>query len=202
MKKQNILTLKIKKKRIAKSKMRRLQKLEKKYSDLVLGEVQKTLDGLGNQLIESFGLSVSKNHDYIKVLASKLGRICNKKTGEKPDSFIVAACLMYSLIELPMVTTNLENVEINNLVLCINIDIALNCALQLISQPITYYECDGKWREEKHSKVEIVVPRGLIKNKSLYERIVKSIYKDYKLKKSSSILQFSNLLHLIYLNCQ
>lgn len=83
----------------------------------------------------------------------------------------------------------------------INLNIAINCAFKIISEPSTYYEDDnGKWVEEKYPKVDIVVPDGLIKDSRLYNRIINTIYRDYENNKRTSIMQFSNLLHLIYLN--
>lgn len=74
-------------------------------------------------------------------------------------------------------------------------------AFEIISEPSTYYQDNFFWLEEKHPKVNIVVPNGLIKNSDLYQRIISTIYHDDLGDKRTSIMQFSNLLHLIYLNC-
>ena len=85
----------------------------------------------------------------------------------------------------------------------LNLEIAISCALEIISEPKTYYiDSNGDWIEEKHPKVDIVVPNGLIRDSKLYDRIKNAIYNDYYADQKTSIMQFSNLLHLIYLNCQ
>ena len=72
---------------------------------------------------------------------------------------------------------------------------------RIISEPTTYYEDNkGLWVEEKHPKVNMV-PKGIIKNSELYERIRSTIYHDEMNDNRTSIMQFSNLLHLVYLNC-
>ena len=49
-----------------------------------------------------------------------------------------------------------------------NLQIALECAFEIISEPITYYQNDSEeWIEEKHSKVKISVPDGIIKKSPL-----------------------------------
>ena len=130
--------------------------------------------------------------------------ICNNRIVGKPDSFIIASCLMYSLISHPVIKINilddakyLEDIRFN-----INMDIAMNCVFEIISEPSTYFEEKGIWVEKKHPKVKIIVPKGLIKDNPLYRRIINTIYRDELADKRTSIMQFSNLLHLIYLNSQ
>lgn len=83
-----------------------------------------------------------------------------------------------------------------------NCELALVVALELISEPITFEKSStGEFVEKKHPKKQIVIPNGIIKDYSLYENIAYSLYmntNDYY----NSIIHFSNLLQLIYLNCK
>ena len=117
--------------------------------------------------------------DFLLAFEDYLNRICWEKNIKKPNSFVQAACLMYSLISE-------ENVDDAD-----TVSFAMNCALEVISEPITYYYQDGVWVEEKHPKVDIVVDDNLL------DGIKEEIMQDYKGRKTS-IMQTANLLHLIY----
>ena len=188
----------------AEDKNKKLQELkiqDKYYIDLVDSQVEKTLNKLKNELLN---VEVDKSLDYLISFSNKVNWICNTKIIGKPDSFIIASCLMYSLISHPVITVNnSEDSEyLKATVFSLNLDIAMNCVFEIISEPSTYFEDSGIWVEEKHPKVNIVVPNGLIKNSELYKRIINTIYRDELAGNRTSIMQFSNLLHLIYLNCQ
>lgn len=185
-------------------KNKRLQELriqDKYYIDLVDSQVKNTLNKLKNELLT---VEIDKSLEYLISFSNKVNWICNTEIVGKPDSFIVASCLMYSLISHPVITVNNsdDNEYLEATVYCLNLDIAMNCAFEIISEPSTYFEDNGIWIEEKHPKVNIVVPNGLIKNCELYQRIINTIYRDELADNRTSIMQFSNLLHLIYLNCQ
>ena len=111
---------------------------------------------------------------------------------------------MYSLISHSVIKVNKtgEHKYEESLILSINMNVAMKCVFEIISEPITYYEDNGIWVEEKHPKVNINVPIGIIKNNELYQRIFHAIYWDEVSGNRTSIMQFSNLLHLIYLSCQ
>lgn len=187
------------------TKQKRLLELEERYKyyiDLVNVQVQETLNKFEKEWLSAFEINTSL--EYLISFEDYKEWICKNRIVGKPDSFIIASCLMYSLIDHPIITaketekiTELEIIKFN-----INLDIAMNCAFQLISEPITYYEDNLIWVEEKHPKVSIVVPEGLIKNSNLYQRIINAVYRDDLRHKRTSIMQFLNLLHLIYLNCQ
>ena len=179
---------------------KRLQELKtqnKYYIDLVDRHVKETL----NKFKDEFLVDVDTSFEYIICFSNKVNWICNNRIVGKPDSFIIASCLMYSLISHPVVTVNKSD-NSEHLKFNINMDIAMNCVFEIISEPSTYFEDNGIWIEEKHPKVNISVPNGLIKNSELYQRILNSIYWDQLSGNRTSIMQFSNLLHLIYLNCQ
>lgn len=190
----------------AEAKEKKLRKLEKQYKyyiDLVNHQVQKTLNQFKDKSLYAFCIDTSL--EYLISFENNKDWICKTRIVGKPDIFIIASCLMYSIIDHPIITTKgTEDIaKLEDIKFSINLDIAMNCALQIISEPITYYEDSmGFWVEEKHSKVNIVVPNGLIKNSELYQRIINTIYHDDLADNRTSIMQFSNLLHLIYLNCR
>lgn len=187
------------------AKQKRLLKLEERYKyyvDLVNAQVQETLNKFEKKLLNAFEINTSL--EYLISFNDYKDWICRNRIVGKPDSFIIASCLMYSLLDHPIITikgtqkiTELEDIKFS-----INLDIAMSCAFQIISEPTTYYQDNFLWVEEKHPKVDIVVPNGLIKNSHLYHRIISTIYVDDLRYERTSIMQFSNLLHLIYLNCQ
>ena len=192
----------------AETKEKRLRELEKRYKyyiDLVNVQVQETLNKL--ELLSAFELNTSL--EYLISFEHYKNQICRNIIVGEPDSFIIASCLIYSLIDHPIITakvpeklTEKEKTILEKIKFSINLDIAMNCAFQIISEPTTYYKDNSCWIEERHQKVNIVVPNGLIKNNDLYQRIIGTIYRDELENKRTSIMQFSNLLHLIYLNCQ
>lgn len=190
-------------KRRAENKNKRLQELktqDKYYIDLVDRHVKETLSKLKDESLVGIDTSL----EYLISFSDKVNWICNTRIVGKPDSFIIASCLMYSLISHPVIMVNkLEDSEyLQSIRFSINMDVIMSCVFEIISEPSTYFEDNGIWVEEKHPKVNISVPNGLIKDSELYQRILNSIYRDELSNNRTSIMQFSNLLHLIYLNCQ
>lgn len=188
----------IKKAEAKEKKLKELKKQYKSYIDLVNNQVQKTFNKFTNKLqIESV---TDTSLEYLHSFENNKEWVCENRIVGKPDSFIVASCLMYSLIDHPILIINEDMPELKNLKFRINLEIAINCAFKIISEPITYYEDNrGLWVEEKHPKVN-VFPKGGIENSELYERIQVTIYHDEINDNRTSIMQFANLLHLIYLN--
>ncbi len=186
------------------NKNKRLQELktqEKYYIDLVDRHVKETSNRFKN---ESLNIDIDTNLEYLISFSNKVNWICNAKIVGKPDSFIIASCLMYSLISHPVIKVhNSDNNEYLQAAISfsINMDAVMNCVFEIISEPITYFEDNGIWLEEKHPKVNISIPNGIIKDSDLYQRIFNTIYRDEP-DNRTSIMQFANLLHLIYLNCQ
>lgn len=191
-------------KRRAEDKNNRLQELKtqnKYYIDLVDRRVKETLSKLKDI---SLNVDIDTSLEYLISFSRKVNWICNNRIIGKPDSFIIASCLMYSLISHPVITVNKsdDSEYLKSIRFSINMDVAMSCVFEIISEPSTYFEDNGIWVEEKHPKVNINVPNGLIKNSELYQRILNAIYRDELSDNRTSIMQFSNLLHLIYLNCQ
>ena len=187
------------------NKNKRLEELkaqDKYYIDLVDRHVKEALNKFKN---ESINVGIDTSLEYLIPFSNNVNWICNTRIVGKPDSFIIASCLMYSLISNPVITINDsdDNEYLKAMVFSINLEMAMSCVFEIISEPSTYFEDNGIWMEEKHPKVNIVVPNGLIKNSELYQRILNTIYRDELSDERTSIMQFSNLLHLIYLNnCQ
>ena len=191
-------------KQIEENKNKRLQELktqDKYYIDLVDRHVKETLNKFKN---ESLNVDIDTSLAYLISFSDKVNWICKTRINGKPDSFIIASCLMYSLISHPVITVNKsEDSEYLEIIrFSINMDVVMSCVFEIISEPSTYFEDNGIWVEEKHPKVNISVPNGLIKNSELYQRILNAIYRDELSDNRTSIMQFSNLPHLIYLNCQ
>jgi len=186
------------------NKNKRLQELktqDKYYVNLVDRHAKETLNKLKD---ESLNVDMDTSLEYLISFSNKVNWICNTRIVGKPDSFIIASCLMYSLISHPVITVNKsdDSEYLQAIRFSINMDVVMSCVFEIISEPSTYFENNGIWVEEKHPKVNISVPNGLIKNSELYQRILNSIYRDELSDNRTSIMQFSNLLHLIYLNCQ
>lgn len=191
----------------AERKNQKLQQLKQQYRNyihLVDEQTVQTLSKLEN-ISNNLKLIMTPQSNYLITFSEHLDWVCKNRIAGKPDSFIIATCLMYSLIENPKIVTektDYEIQEVERLMFSINLDIAINCALKIISEPTTYYKENDEWIEEKHPKVTISIPKGIIKNSSLHQRMINAIYQDYHANKMTSIMEFSNLLHLIYLNSQ
>ena len=166
----------------------RIQKLEAKYADYVK-VVDEAIQNMITNVEKEVPVTILKEpmgHRYLILFEKYLDWICKNRIKGKPDTFVIASCLMYSLM--------------NRIMICTDV------ALKIISKPITYDkdETNGEYTIPKcHPKKDIVVPEGLIQDNPLYSRIVRNIAKDYIANSDSRhIMQFSNLLQLIYLNCE
>ncbi len=184
----------------------RVQKLEVKYAnyvEIVNKDIQNMLSKVENNAIvkDDFG------HLYLIKFEEYLNWICKERITGEPDSFIIASCLMYALMHNSMIVTNdikNYNNEVHTLLTTINCKLAFDVALDVISEPITFNkEKTGEYKiPQKHPKKNILVPVGLIQDVHLYDRILRNIIKDYMANSDACpIMQFSNLLQLIYLNC-
>lgn len=171
-----------------------------KYIDIV----DKKIEEISNSLIEDEELRekvyISKENGYIDEFSEYIEWITDKRIIGKPDSFIIASCLVYSLMYNPKIICD----DVPKIILLpYNLQIALDCAFEIISEPITYYQNDSEeWIEEKHPKVKISVPDGIIKKSPLEQRVCNALIRDEYPEEISFIIQFSNFLHLIYLYCQ
>ena len=163
--------------------------------------VNETLTKFKNEA-PTVNIDTSTSIKYLISFSNQLNW-CNKLVA-KPNSFIIATCLMYSLISQPiiMVKESKDNNPLETISFNINMDAIMASVFEIISEPKTYFEENGIWVEEKHPKVNISVPNGVIKNSKLHQRILFTLFWDEQHNNRTSILQFANLLHLIYLNCR
>lgn len=186
-----------------KEKEQRIKELEKKYSNYV-SIVNRKSKRLSENLQQYYpNADISKEpigHHYLIAFDKYISKF------KKQDTFTIAACLMYCLTKNKMIVC-CNSKEYNDdiglgLATAANCELALVVALELISEPITFEKSStGEFVEKKHPKKHIVIPNGIIKDYSLYENIAYSLYmntNDYY----NSIIHFSNLLQLIYLNCK
>lgn len=174
----------------------------KYYVELVDKHVRLTLDKLKD---ETLNIEVDNSFKYLISFANNIDFMLKYRIAGKPDSFIIASCLMYSLIDHPVIKVvddSLNYVSLKPIRFSFNMDAVMGCIFEIISEPSTYFEENGIWLEQKHPKVNINVPKGIIKDDDLYKRILNNIYTDEVAGNRASIMQFSNLLHLIYLNCK
>lgn len=189
----------------------RIQKLEIKYANYVK-IVEEAIQNMIIKVEKDVPVTILKEpfgHHYLISFEEYLNWICKNRITGKPDTFTIASCLMYSLIRKNMiVTSDIKNYnnKIEKLLLTINCQLAFNIALEIISEPITFDkdETNGDYIIPKHHpKKNIVVPEGLIQDSPLYNRIIRNIVKDYIANSDSCpIMQFANLLQLIYLKCK
>ena len=75
------------------------------------------------------------NHDYLFYFKNSLEWVCKNRIAEgKPDSFIVATCLLFSLIKLPIIAAKRNSIEkIHATLFKLNLYIAMNCVFEIIS---------------------------------------------------------------------
>ena len=182
---------------------KRLSETEERYKcyiDLVNVQVQKTLEKLGEEVFRAFDVNTSP--EYLISFDDYKDWICESRVINKLDSFIIASCLMYSIIDDPIITIkgNKRIAELEELEFNINLDVAMNCALQIISEPVAY--CDDHFAKVERKNQKVNASDWLNKNSDLYQRITEAIYYDEQEDERTSIMQFSNLLRLIYLNCE
>ena len=173
--------------------VKKLKEENKYYVDLVNKQTEKTINELKDNTF------INKDTSCENLISFNYNKdwVCSNRITGKPDSFTIASCLLYSIISKPLIhhTNTRDNFNIN-------LHIAMNCAFEIISEPITYFQDKGTWVEEKHPKVDIAIPDGIIKNSDLQSQIESAMYWDECANARTSIMQFANLLHLIYLNCQ
>lgn len=191
----------------------KLQKLEKKYSDYVVlidEVVSEVLKEIEEKAKQEYAVAKRENCQYLIFFQRKLDwLISTKRIKGEPDSFTIAACLLYSLLEKKRVYYDLNKVAemeenpSNKKLMFINYEIAFRCALKVASEPITYYQTsDNQWHKESHPKVNLTIPKGMIKGGNLFNRIVYTLAINDLKDGDESIMILAHLLHLLYLNCQ
>lgn len=191
-----------------KEKKERIRKLELEYDGFVK-IVDEAIEKVLPNAQKEIPIHIKKEdigHRYLIVFEKYYNWVCKNRVTGNPDSFIIASCLMYSLIRKTMIVTDdvkNYNDKIGTMLININCKLAFDVALQIISEPTTYdMDENGEYMVIKiHPKKKIVVPEGLIEGDSLYDKIVRNLTKDYN-ENFEPIMQFAYMLQLIYLSCE
>lgn len=182
-----------------KLKMERLQNKYVEYIGIVSEELQKISDRIDQKTIDFFGISFVRTNDYLISFERYLNWVCQNRIGGEPNSFIVATCLMNSLLEHHRIVLKQKKTihdEIKSVESDINLEIAMNCVLRIISTPITYTQ---NQTEEKLNKVDITFLKKMIKNNKFNREIRKAIIQDHS---NETIVHIAHILYFIYLECQ
>ena len=177
-------------KKEAQEKEVRLQGLKSKYSKFIAivdEAIKKQLSNIRGEF------SINEDYEYLLIFEDYLNKVDSR------NSFVLASCLMYGLLKVePRIKCESRESGSD---LYITADIAMSSAFKIISEPVTCYYEGEKYMEEKHPKVDVVLPKGLGKNLDLYNGIKNTILVQAEEKVTAlSIMQMANLLHLIYLN--
>lgn len=187
----------------------RIRKLELEYDGFVK-IVDEAIEKVLPNAQKEIPIHIEKEdigHRYLIVFEKYCDWVCKNRVSGNADSFIIASCLMYSLIRRAMIVTNDEknyNEDVRMKLININCKLAFDVALQIISKPTTYdMDENREYRVIKiHPKKEIIVPEGLIEGDSLYDKIVRNLTKEDGVSDDVHlIMQFAYMLQLIYLNC-
>ena len=192
-----------------------LKEAKEKNSEII-ELVQNTASDLVKELIqedESYSLLLSDDFslDWIFSYEENIDYVKENCIQGDPDSFILAACLINAIIGDNCINCKsaqkdyVANKVQARIILSVNIELALRVAFLMISSPTTYYKTpDGRWVKftPENIPVKIYIPDGIIHESPLYKRIVNSLYRDYCNGSSISVMQLSNMLHLIYLYCR
>ena len=117
-------------------------------------------------------------------------------SNEKIDTFTKAAILVKSIISKKSSYPDNEiDSQILDFLLKTKLEIAFRVAFELISSPKVYKKTsEEEWKEVECEKVEIVIPTGVNPKVSLHDNIMNDAINN-----EISIIQLSNLFHLIYL---
>ena len=185
-------------------KIRKLERINEDLVGLVRSEAVTLTKRLKNSSeTYSFIEYNEYNLNWLLTYNQKLEDITENRINGKPDTFIEASCLILSLVESHYITTDYSDLDVqtaqfrNKLLISINLELAFSVAFKMIANPVTYVEVsEGNWvKSLSKQNVKISVPKGIIENYPLYDRILRSICNGEDI----SIMQLSNMLHLIYL---
>ena len=118
-----------------------------------------------------------------------------------PDSFNQAACLLFAILECPVVKLEGEDQETKDAEDGINSSIAICSALELILEPtICFKYNDGKIRRDTWPKVKHPIPDGNVMNSVLGATILKRLEEEFYESKTYSINWYANMFRNIYFN--
>ena len=172
--------------------------MEEDFDKLVKGVAQKKVFELEENIRERYNVSILQGVQGDKYLAcyyQTMEDISEHDIIGPSNTFIRASCMCKALIQEGVVRFKIDK-EIPKEVLFINFDIAFAVACAMIKEPVTF--C--KDEVIKHPKLTaVVVPRGTIPDCPIRQSILEAMKRDYLNNHYFSVMQFSNLLHLLYL---
>ena len=171
------------------------------YVTLVEKETDKILKCVNDYDYIRLKLFVSNSSNYIDTFHENLKWLKENKNIVNSDKFIIASCLLDSIIRNFVIFSENQNRsnKIYELMLSININLAMSCALELISVPFTY-TMEKVLMNKNHEEFHVNIPSGIIDGSDIYQNITNTLFDDYLNDESMSIMQFANILRLIYLN--
>lgn len=117
-----------------------LEELKIQYNEYV-EVIDKKVQEVSNYYLRKdvITLLIDTDCEYLFTFSNKLDWVCKNRIVGKPDSFIIAACMMYSLMEKPKIRIIQALDEKEKIILInLNLEIAISCALEIISEPKTY----------------------------------------------------------------
>lgn len=187
--------------RLQKSK---LLALSNQYSDYIkivnetTTEMFEKINTLEN--IIEYGIKLENDLFYLNSFENLLKDISDNFVEGPQDSFIIASCLMYSLIDSKRVSFQV-NAKTPNDIVQLNYAIALNVALKIIENPLVYEQNNhGEYVPFQLENVEIVLPTKDIKLENIKQRILKTLILNDVYGKDFDPMSFSLLLQMIYFN--
>lgn len=199
----------------------KLEKLKEKYQD-ILNLVNKCTE----DIFRSYSLrdtdycaySLNDVANYLFYYDSYLSSFKSDSSQEEIDIFTKAACLFYSIlynhvfnVTQPVSGLN-DSIRISipsgNFELTLNIELAFNCALELIGIDTSSLEknisskiwFNGEKDEELFNFC--MEYGGIVVQKNPRYKILDMFYQNYLNKKDTDIMALSIILNLIYLHCQ
>lgn len=178
-----------------------LKERYEKYILIVEEVVNKKFSSIDPNFVSKYNFELRKDdYSYIEKFEENLEWIKEHFVTGELDSFTIASCLMSALIERKQIKFSLEE-DMPTDLFSINYMIAFEVALKVISEPFVYEEdkqnCESIKKELEKRKIHIsegVIPSSPLSIRILNGTVINNIYG-----KNFDIIQFSNLLHLIYI---
>lgn len=176
-----------------------LKSLEKEYSNYI-SLVNKNIDDISKKIATrtKIELKILDENYYLFNLAKNLEMMKGYKASDKLNTFIEASCFMFAFVNSRkmIVKDKSKNIRVSAIEDGLNIYVALNTVLEIISEPTLYLKGESK----TFNKIEnMSVPSLTQDGDTLYTDIATSFLLSYNKADYSSIMHFANLLHLLYL---
>lgn len=186
-------------------KKQQLLELNKKYSSYIkiVDDISKELFGKidtnSNRL--NYEVKLEDDLNYLNRFEKYLEDVSINFILGPPDSFIIASCLMFALIDSKRVSFKV-NEETPDQILKVNYNIAIGVALNLISAPLVYKQDEkGNFTPSQLSFVEITFPNFNVKFEPLPVRFINTLMLNDIYGNKNDPLLFSLLLQMVYFDC-